>query len=110
MHADRVPSSWSSFRAGEILGSIAVCDRGHVPFRLGRVSSYHGFCYAVESLPKMNIFVTTMFLLPLMLVTRYLHVSGVFINRRAFQFAFSILLALFALIIGIGGIQLSYQG
>ena len=75
-----------------------------------RVSSYHGFCNAVESLLKMNIFVTTMFLLPLVLVTRYLYVSGVFINRRAFQFAFSILLALFALIIGIGGIQLSYQG
>lgn len=58
----------------------------------------------------MNIFVTAMFLLPLVLVTRYLYVSGVFTNRRAFQFTFSILLAFFALIIGIGGIQLSYQG
>lgn len=57
----------------------------------------------------MNIFVTAMFLLPLVLVTRYLYVSGVFTNRRAFQFTFSILLAFFALIIGIGGIQLSYQ-
>ncbi|HSQ90686.1 MAG TPA: hypothetical protein VLM19_00780 [Nitrospiraceae bacterium] len=58
----------------------------------------------------MNIFVTAMFLLPLVLVARYLYVSGVFTNRRAFQFTFSILLAFFALIIGIGGIQLSYQG
>jgi hypothetical protein len=58
----------------------------------------------------MNIFVTTMFLLPLVLVARYLYVSGVFTNRRVFQFTFSILLAFFALIIGIGGIQLSYQG
>jgi hypothetical protein len=57
----------------------------------------------------MNIFVTAMFLLPLVLVARYLYVSGVFTNRRAFQFTFSILLAFFALIIGIGGIQLSYQ-
>jgi len=57
----------------------------------------------------MTIFVTTMFLLPLALVTRYLYVSGVFTNRRTFQFTFSILLAFFALIIGIGGIQLSYQ-
>jgi hypothetical protein len=58
----------------------------------------------------MNIFVTTMFLLPLVLVTRYLYVSGVFTNRRAFRITFSILLTVFALIIGIGGIQLSYQG
>ena len=58
----------------------------------------------------MNIFVTVMFLLPLVLVARYLYVSGVFTNRRAFQLTFSILLAFFALIIGIGGIQLSYQG
>jgi len=58
----------------------------------------------------MTIFVTTMFLLLLVLVTRYLYVSGVFTNRRAFQFTFYILLTFFALIIGIGGIQLSYQG
>jgi hypothetical protein len=58
----------------------------------------------------MNIFVTIMFLLPLVLVTRYLYVSGVFANRRAFRFTFYILLAFFALIIGIVGIQLSYQG
>ena len=58
----------------------------------------------------MNIFVTIMFLLPLVLVTRYLYVSGVFTNRIAFQSAFYILLTFFALIIGIGGIQLSYQG
>jgi hypothetical protein len=59
--------------------------------------------------PRMNIFVTTMFFLPLVLVTLYLYVSGVFTNRRAFQFTFCILLAFFALTIGIG-IQLSYQG
>ena len=58
----------------------------------------------------MNIIVTTMFLLPLVVVTLYLYVSGVFTNRRAFQFTFFFLLAFFALIIGIGGIQLSYQG
>jgi hypothetical protein len=58
----------------------------------------------------MNIFLTTMFFLPLVLVTLYLYVSGVFINRRAFQFTFFILLGFFALTIGIGGIQLSYQG
>ena len=59
--------------------------------------------------PRMNIFVTTMFLLPLVLVTLYLYVSGVFTNRRAFQFTFYILLAFFALTIGIG-IHLSSQG
>jgi hypothetical protein len=58
----------------------------------------------------MNIFVTILFLLPLVLVTLYLYVSGVFTNRRAFQFAFFILLVFFALTIGIGGVQLSYQG
>jgi len=58
----------------------------------------------------MNIFLTTMFLLPLVLVTRYLYVSGVFTNRRAFQFTFYVLLGFFAVIIGIGGVQLSYQG
>jgi hypothetical protein len=57
----------------------------------------------------MSIFVTTMFFLPLVLVTLYLYVSGVFTNRRAFQFTFCILLAFFALTIGIG-IQLSSQG
>jgi hypothetical protein len=57
----------------------------------------------------MIIFVTTMFLLPLVLVTLYLYVSGVFTNRRAFQFAFYILLAFFALTVGIG-IQHSCQG
>jgi hypothetical protein len=58
----------------------------------------------------MNFFLTTMFLLPLGLLTLYLYVSGVFTNRRAFQFTFFILLAFFALTIGIGGVQLSYQG
>jgi len=56
----------------------------------------------------MNIFLTTMFFLPLVLVTLYLYVSGVFINRRAFQFTFFILLGFFALTIGIG--IHSYQG
>lgn len=58
----------------------------------------------------MMILVTTLFLQPLVLVALYLYVSGVFTNRRAFQSVFYVLLALFALIIGIGGIQLSYQG
>ena len=57
----------------------------------------------------MNIVVTIMFLLPLALVTLYLYLSGVFTNRRAFQCIFSILVAFFVLIIGVGGIQLSYQ-
>jgi hypothetical protein len=57
----------------------------------------------------MNIIVISMFLLPLVLVTLYLYVSGVFTNRRAFQFGFHSLLVLFALTIGIV-IQLSYQG
>jgi len=57
----------------------------------------------------MNIFVTTMFVLPLLVVTLYLYVSGVFTNRRAFQFAYFILLVFSALIVGIG-IQYSYQG
>ena len=73
------------------------------------VSSYLSFCDAVESSPRMNIVVITMFLLPPVVVTLYLYVSGVFTNRRAFQFTFFILLAFFALTIGIG-IQLSYHG
>jgi hypothetical protein len=59
---------------------------------------------------RMLIFVTIMFLLPLGLLTLHLYLSGVFTNRRAFQFTFYTLLTLLALIIGIGGIQLSYQG
>ena len=58
----------------------------------------------------MNIIVTILFLQPLVLVTLYLYVSGAFTNRRVFQATFYILLALFALTIGIGGTQLSYQG
>jgi hypothetical protein len=58
----------------------------------------------------MNIIVTTIFLLPLLVVTLYLYVSGVFTNRRAFQLTFFTLLTFLALIIGIGGIQLSHQG
>ena len=50
----------------------------------------------------MNIFFTTLLLQPLMLVTLYLYVSGVFINRRAFQCAFCyIVWACLALSIGI---------
>ena len=56
----------------------------------------------------MLILVTIMFLLPLGLLTLHLYLSGVFTNRRAFQFGFSILLAFFALTIGIG--IHSYQG
>ena len=50
----------------------------------------------------MMILVTAMFLLVLVLLTLYLYVSGVFTNRRAFQFGFFILLVFFALTIGIG--------
>lgn len=57
----------------------------------------------------MMILVAAMFLLPTVLVTLYLNVSGVFSNQKAFQSAFYILLALFALTIGIGT-QLSYYG
>jgi len=56
----------------------------------------------------MMILVTAMFLLALVLLALYLYVSGVFTNRRAFQFGFSILLVFFALTIGIG--IHSYQG
>ena len=49
-----------------------------------------------------------MFVLPLGLVALDLYVCGVFTNRRAFQFGFSILLVFFALTIGIG--IHSYQG
>jgi hypothetical protein len=56
----------------------------------------------------MMILVTALFLLTLVFVALYLYVSGVFTNRRAFQFGFSILLASLALTIGIG--IHSYQG
>jgi NhaP-type Na+/H+ and K+/H+ antiporter len=56
----------------------------------------------------MMILVTAMFLLALVLLALYLFVSGVFTNRRAFQFGLSILLVFFALTIGIG--IHSYQG
>ena len=50
----------------------------------------------------MNIFLTILFLQPLMLVTLYLYVSGVFINRKAFQVTFCyIVWACLALSIGI---------
>ena len=56
----------------------------------------------------MMILVAAMFLLPLGLLALYLYVSGVFTNRRTFQFGFYILLVFFALTIGIG--IHSYQG
>jgi hypothetical protein len=56
----------------------------------------------------MMILVTAMFLLALVLLALYLYVSGVFTNRRAFQFGLSILLVFFALTIGIG--IRAYQG
>ena len=65
-------------------------------------SSRLGFYYSMERSLRMNIFLTTLFLQPLMLVTLYLYVSGVFINRRAFQVSFCyIAWACFALSIGI---------
>ena len=57
----------------------------------------------------MMLLVAAMFFLPPALVTVYLYVSGVFVNRRRFQSAFYLLLALFALTIGVGT-QLSYLG
>ena len=58
----------------------------------------------------MMIFVATMFLLPPVLVTLYLSVSGVFTNQRAFQSVFYLLLGFFALTVGISmSIQYSYQ-
>ena len=56
----------------------------------------------------MMILVAAMFLLTLVLLALYLHVSGVFTNRRTFQFGFYLLLVFFALTIGIG--IHSYQG
>ena len=50
----------------------------------------------------MNIFLTTLCVQPLVLLTLYLYASGVFINRRAFQVTFCyIVWACFALSIGI---------
>ena len=58
----------------------------------------------------MMIVVTFMFLLPPVLVALYLSMSGVFTNRRAFQSVFYILLAFFALTIGVSvSILYSYQ-
>ena len=50
----------------------------------------------------MMILVAAMFLLVVIVLALYLNVSGLFTNRRAFQFGFYLLLALFALTIGIG--------
>jgi hypothetical protein len=61
----------------------------------------------LDEVTTVILLVAAMFFLPPALVTVYLYVSGVFINRRRFQSAFYLLLALFALTIGIGA-QLSY--
>ena len=50
----------------------------------------------------MVILVAAMFLLTVLVLALYLYMSGVFTNRRAFQFGFYILLVFFALTIGIG--------
>jgi hypothetical protein len=50
----------------------------------------------------MMILVAAMFLLTLVVLALYLYVSGVFTNRRAFQFGFYLLLAFFVLTIGLG--------
>ena len=58
----------------------------------------------------MMILITTMFLLLPVLVALHLSVSGVFTNRRSFQSVFYVLLAFFALTVGISmSIQYSYQ-
>lgn len=63
-----------------------------------RLSFYH----SMERPLKMNILLTTLLLQPLMLVTLYLYVSGVFSNRRAFQITFCcVAWACFALSIAI---------
>lgn len=56
----------------------------------------------------MNIVITIIFFLPLALMTQYLSVYGVFTNRSAFQCTFYVLLSFFLLLIGVGGVQLSY--
>jgi hypothetical protein len=63
----------------------------------------------LDEVTTVMLLVAAMFFIPPVLVTVYLYVSGVFINRRRFQSAFYLLLALFALTIGIGT-QLSYLG
>ncbi|HSL03234.1 MAG TPA: hypothetical protein VK901_06825 [Nitrospiraceae bacterium] len=56
----------------------------------------------------MNILLAILFLQPLVLVSLYLYVSGVFTTRRAFRFTvYYIVLAFFALSITS---QLSYPG
>jgi hypothetical protein len=63
----------------------------------------------LDEVTSMMFLVAAMLFLPPVLVTVYLYVSGVFTNRIAFQSAFYVLLALFALTIGIGT-QLYYLG
>jgi Na+/H+-dicarboxylate symporter len=68
-----------------------------------------GRAMVLDEVTDMMILVAVMFLLPPVLVTLYLYVSGVFTNRRAFQFSFYFLLVFFALTIGIS-VGYSYQG
>ena len=49
----------------------------------------------------MMILVAAMFLLVVVVLALYLYVSGLFTNRRAFQFGFYLLLVFFALTIEI---------
>jgi hypothetical protein len=63
----------------------------------------------LDEVTTMMFLVAAMLLFPPLLVTVYLYISGVFTNQKTFQSAFYILLALFALTIGIGA-QLSYLG
>ena len=63
----------------------------------------------LDEVTTVILLVAAMLFLPPVLVTVYLYVSGVFINRKRFQSAFYLLLALFALTIGIGT-HLSYLG
>ena len=66
---------------------------------LARLSTSYS---SMERALSMNIILTILFLQPLMLVTLYLYVSGVFIHRRAFQVTFCyIVWACLALSIGI---------
>jgi len=58
----------------------------------------------------MLILVTIMFLLPLGLLTLHLYLSGCSPIGGRSSLPFFVLLVFFALTIGIGGSQLSYQG
>lgn len=85
---------------GQNVGKLA--DLGTPRFGMGLAgylpSSRLGFSYSMERPPRMNILLVVLFVQPLVLVTLYLYVSGVFPTRRAFRFTvYSIVLAFFAL-------------